>query len=326
MVRSLDAALVARPLVFEPVPPSLRTAGERLRRYVDEVVRQLGPIERVDAVDIPELVDENHDGKPYYRTRDPRAFAHEIGERTGRAVFVNKVVAHLPSPSALEGWVRETIDRGIRNVVLVGGSSRYIPYPGPAVIDANRVAGEILRDRGGRVGNITIPQRVGEAHRMLAKTEAGASFFTTQILFDGEAVKKMLRDYDRLCRQAGRPPATVLLSLAPLSDEDDAEFVRWLGADIPDSAEKAILNGDDAESGERSIENALRVWTEVAEDARARGIAVPLGVNVEQITARHLTVAISMLREFSNAIDRGRGADAAPTASGPVAGALPSAP
>ena len=42
---------------------------------------------------------------------------------------MNKVVAHLPSLDAVAAWARETVDRGVRNVVLVGGSSRYIPYP-----------------------------------------------------------------------------------------------------------------------------------------------------------------------------------------------------
>ena len=134
---------------------------------------------------------------------------------------------------------------------------------------------------------------------MLAKTRAGASFFTTQILFDSEGLRRTLREYDALCQKAGVPAASVLLSFAPLSDETDAEFVRWLGADIPEAAERWILNGDESSAGDRAIEHALRVWTETRAAADADGLSLALGINVEQLTQRHLEVALRMLSELS---------------------------
>ncbi|MCI4366519.1 MAG: hypothetical protein L3K08_02075, partial [Thermoplasmata archaeon] len=70
---------------------------------------------------------------------------------------------------------------GIHGAVLVGGSSRYIPYPGPPVAEANRICRPVFARHAGVIGNIAIPSRMGEPHRMLAKTRAGAMFFTTQI-------------------------------------------------------------------------------------------------------------------------------------------------
>ncbi|MCI4328953.1 MAG: hypothetical protein L3J86_05150, partial [Thermoplasmata archaeon] len=156
---------------------------------------------------------------------------------------------------------------------------------------------------GGLVGNIAIPQRTGEAHRMLAKTRAGAAFFTTQIVFDGESVLRMLHEYDLLCRQAGIAPATVLLSVAPIADEGDAEFVRWLGADLPETAERAILNGDEASASSRSVEWALGVYRFVRTGVERDGLSVGLGANVEQISQRHLASAADMLGAFARAID-----------------------
>ena len=187
-------------------------------------------------------------------------------------------------------------------MVLVGGSSRYIPYPGPQVIEADRACSPLLREQGGHLGNIAIPQRQGEAHRMLAKTRAGASFFTTQILFDSESLRRTLGEYDALCQKAGIPPAAVLLSLAPLTDETDAEFVRWLGADIPDAAERWILNGEESSAGDRAIEHARRVWTDTRTAADAEGLSLALGVNIEQLTQRHLDVALRMLTELSGVV------------------------
>ena len=303
MARTLPEALARRPLLFEPVPPSARSSPARGESMVGELVRTLRSVPRLDAIDVPELIDENHDGRPYYRSGDTRGFARRVADEIGRDVAVNKVVAHLPSVDAVAAWAKETLERGIRNMVLVGGSSRYIPYPGPSVIDADRVARDALQAGGGLLGNIAIPQRTGEAHRMLTKTRSGARFFTTQIVFDSESVLKMLREYDLLCRQSGHPPAAVVLSVAPIADEGDAEFVRWLGADIPESAERSILGGEEAQASQRSIEHALEVFREVRDGAAASGLEVSVGINVEQISQRHLGSAGEMLAAFARLID-----------------------
>lgn len=139
---------------------------------------------------------------------------------------------------------------------------------------------------------------------MLAKTRAGASFFTTQLLFDSVAARDVLRQYDLLCRQASFPPAAVLLSVAPIADEQDVEFVRWLGADLPDSAERAILEGEESDAARRSAEFALSVWEDVRRSAEVDHLSVPIGVNVEQVSARHLEVAGTLLRDIARRMDR----------------------
>ncbi len=299
MVRALRDALNDVPLFFEPVPPTARGLPARATAIVDAVAALVAAVPRIDALDIPELVDENHEGRPLYRSADPRTFARTIAERTGREVVVNKVVAHLASGSEVERWASETVALGLRHAVLVGGTSRYIPYPGPAVAEADRLCRPILDRAGGLLGNIAIPQREGEAHRMLAKTRAGASFFTTQIVFDPDAAFRMVQQYDLLCRQASLPPAPVLLSFAPLVDEQDAEFVRWLGADVPEAAERAILEGDEGGAASRTVARALEVWAEVRSRARRAGVEVPLGANVEQISSRHLEHARAMVVAFA---------------------------
>jgi 5,10-methylenetetrahydrofolate reductase len=300
--RTFEAALTRAPVFFEPVPPSLRTRPDRVEAYYQELAKRLQSVDALDAIDVPELIDENHDGRPYYRTADPREIGRRMATLVERPVVVNKVVAHLSSEAALVAWAQQTLQGGIRDVVLVGGSSRYIPYPGPQVIEADRACASILRAQGGHLGNIAIPQRQGEAHRMLAKTRAGASFFTTQILFDSESLRRTLQEYDALCQKAGVPPAAVLLSVAPLADESDAEFVRWLGADIPEAAERWILNGDESSAGDRAIEHARRVWTDTRTGADADGLSLAIGVNVEQLTQRHLDVALRMLSELSSLV------------------------
>ncbi|MCI4328418.1 MAG: hypothetical protein L3J86_02425 [Thermoplasmata archaeon] len=301
MGRPIAEALAHRPLFFEPVPPSARSPAARIEAQFAATSALLEGLRRVDVVDVPELVDENHDGRPYYRSGNVRTFAVRLSEASHTEPVVNKVVAHLPSPEATRVWAEETVARGIRSFVLVGGSSRYIPYPGPAVAEANRLCRSAVEGAGGALGNIAIPQRTGEAHRMLAKTRAGARFFTTQISFDSAAPIRLLQEYDVLCRQSGLPPASVLVSVAPVADEADVQFVRWLGADVPEATERAILNGDEHGAAARSVAWALALWSEVR--AAAGGLEVPVGVNVEQLSQRHLESAGEMLRAFAREID-----------------------
>jgi 5,10-methylenetetrahydrofolate reductase len=303
VARPFGEALAARPLLFEPVPPSVRAEPVRAGLHTESLVRLLRAQRRLDAVNVPELVDENHDGRPYYRSGDTRRFAATLAQGVGCEAVVNKVVAHLPSAEALAEWARETVGLGLRHAVLVGGSSRYIPYSGPPVAEANRICAAPFGAVDGRIGNIAIPQRTGEAHRMLAKTRAGAGFFTTQILFDGEAVSAMVREYGERCAAEGVTPAAVLLSVAPLTDEADCEFVRWLGAEIPEEAERMLLGPGDEGAARRAGRLALEVWAQVRDRAEADRSGVPLGVNVEQISQRHLSAAVEMLGEFARAVD-----------------------
>lgn len=299
MRRRLADALRAAPLLFEPAPPSARTPPVRVEERLGEVAALVADLPRLDALNVPELVDENHEGRPFYRSADPRGYGRSLSDRTGIEVIVNKVVAHVESP-ALERWAVEATREGLRHAVLVGGSSRFIPYPGPSVVEADRLLRPIFTTAGGLLGNIAIPQREGEAHRMLVKTRSGAAFFTTQLLFDPDAPTRMLRDYDRLCRQAAIPPAAVVLSFAPLADEQDAEFVQWLGADLPEAAEREILEGDEAAAAPRSIDRALAVYRSIVRESRTSEIAVPLGVNVEQISLRHFGLARTLLTAFAS--------------------------
>jgi 5,10-methylenetetrahydrofolate reductase len=303
MRRPLSNALADRPLFFEATPPAARAPARRGQEHFEKVAELVRGLPRVDLIDVPELVDENHEGRPFYRSGDIRDYAGALQTATACPLAINKVVAHLDSPPALEAWARETAARGILNVVLVGGSSRYIPYPGPGVIEADRVCLPVLQAAGGRIGNIAIPQRAGEAHRLLAKTRAGASFFTTQILFESASALGTILEYDSLCRRAGIAPAAILLSFAPMIDEGDAEFVRWLGADIPEEAEREILSGDEGAGTSRSVEHSLRMWEEVRAGLGTGGSEVSIGVNVEEIMPKHLEAAAEMLRRFARAMD-----------------------
>ncbi len=296
--RTLAQALGSRPLLFEPVPPSARTPDDRVQAYIQRVVALLDAHPRVDAFVVPELVSENHNGEPHYRSGDVHRFASEVTRASGCEPILNKVVAHLKSTGELEAWCRKVLGEGIHNVMFIGGTSRYIPYPGPSVATANAAVLQLIRQHAGVIGNVVIPHREHEGYRMLTKTRSGASFFTTQILFEPESIADLLHEYSRLCWAYEVKPASVLLSVAPVADEDDLEFVRWLGAEIPERVEHALVSQD----GSASIDSAVATWRAVVKAVAARKVDVPLGLNVEVVSPRHFSVAVNLLATMEREI------------------------
>jgi 5,10-methylenetetrahydrofolate reductase len=298
-------ALAARPLLFEPVPPSARTPEDRVAAYTRRVVALLHEHPRVDAFVVPELVSENHHGEPHYRSGDVAEFASRVSRESGCEAILNKVVAHAHSTEELEAWCGAAISRGIRNMMFIGGTSRYIPYPGPSVAAANAALLPLLRRHSGVLGNVVIPHREHEGYRMLTKTRAGASFFTTQIVFDAEPIAELIHEYGRLCGAYDVVPSAVLLSVAPVADEDDLDFLRWLGAEIPARVESSLVSKD----GSASIDSAVATWRSVVRTTTARGVSVPLGLNVEVVSPRHFAVAVKLLAAMELQIDyQGNGA------------------
>ncbi len=284
--------LRSSPVVLEVVPPSRRASDKSIAGFVQRVREAARSIPDLDAVNVPEVLDENHEGQPFYRNLDPRDFVTRLGADLGVDPIVNKVVAHLPSAAALRRWVGESAsDFAVRSFVLVGGTSGRVRYPGPSVVEANRVLRSALRGRADvALGNITIPERESEIDRLMEKTQAGCDFFTSQVLFEAEPMATVLRAYGRRCAAQGIEPATFLLSFAPVSDYQDIEFLVWLGATA-------------------SFDRARTLWSQLRAAAALSRPPVPLGVNVEMISTHNFDLAVQMAREFC-AARKGSGARA----------------
>src|SRR5213594_360683 len=298
MGRPFRDALTSTPVVLEVVPPVRRVSEKAVNAFVERVRDSVRSLENLNGVNIPEVLEENHAGQPFYRDLDPRDFAAMLGD-LGVDPIMNKVVAHVPSESVLRRWIRESVeDHGFRNFVLVGGNSSRVRYPGPTVVEANRILRTVTKGRDDiALGNITIAERDHEVDRLVEKTHAGCDFFTTQVLFEAEPMATVLRAYGRRCSSQTLRPATVLLSFAPVSDYQDIEFLVWLGATVSPRTEEALLPPGGA-SGRASLEVAHTLWSHLHAAAAQSRPPVPLGVNIEEVSAHNFDLAVQMAREF----------------------------
>ncbi len=288
------------PIVLEVVPPHRRASEKAVAGLVQKVQEAVRSIPHLDAVNLPEVIEENHAGRPFYRNLDPRMFATRLNDGLRVEVIVDKVVVHVDGMAGLDAYLRESLETfRLRNFVFAGGTRATIPYPGPDVVAANARLREAVRGRAGvTCGNILIPERAGEVARLVAKTRAGCQFFTTQVLFEPEPVGSVLREYGEACAGEGLPPATVLLSFAPVADYEDVEFLAWLGATMTPETEEALLDRSGREPGRASLEVASSILARTRDSVAGTRHAVPLGVNVEEIAVHNLDLAVRMAKEL----------------------------
>ena len=290
-----------RPVVaYEILPP--REKDGTLNSYA-EIISSLLSQTHIDAINIPEVHEENARGLRPVKNLE-RAEAREFGrllqDNVGIEAIVNRVTVHNDLDYQ-KSWIKETFyDYDIENLILVGGESSDIKYPGPSV---NETSEYITRDLNtGRFdffcGGITIPSRKIESVRLLKKGSNGIEFFTSQVLYDGKKIKKMLKYYDDVCKENNVLPRRILLSFAPVSSRKNIDFLKWLGVEIPSQTEKRLTNKKTSMSDE-SLEIASEILKGILNNNEKLGITVPIGLNVEHIMSYNFQSSINMLQELS---------------------------
>ena len=278
------------PLTFFEIVPPAAGKPEAIENTVKEVrkVRHL-----VDAINLPEIHDESRGTERTHRfvaRVEPRILGARIQKDVSAEIVINRVVVHDQDS---ERWFRETSEKfGIQHIVLVGGESVEIKYPGPNPTEAAALVRSAALPIS--LGGITIPSRPNEADRIRSKNAAGISFFTSQILFDSN-------DIVWLIQRLNGVEARVFLSFAPVSHPRDLEFLRWLGADIPQNLDRFLLQGEAGSTEscfERSLDLAQRILMDVFDNLPPD--PPPIGLNVEHINQRNFPSAVRMLERLGN--------------------------
>ncbi len=313
--------------LFEVIPPPGDISHEDAlasAQAIAELIQQLS--DRVDALNIPEVRPESRSAprpRNYIEKMPPRRFATYLKKvlPPDIDIIINRCVVYAPKPAQIR-WFQTTNTRyEIEYVVLVGGESSSIRYPGPSVVETARwirdylnegkhpFSGKPTRKTHLIPGGITIPTRrhpssgPDEPERLYIKSMNGIQFFTSQILYESQAMKNLLADYSKLCEEKNVEPARIFLSFAPVSSKRDLDFLKWLGVEIPPSVEKEILGGWHGK-GLRSIHVAKRVLEEILELYDSLPLKVPLGLNVEHVTMRNFELSGEMIEELTRVINR----------------------
>lgn len=290
-----------RPVVaYEILPP--REKDGTLNSYAETISSLLSQT-HIDAINIPEVHDEAGRGdRPVanHERGEPRKFGSLLQDIVGIESIVNRVVVHEKF-EVQKNWIKETNKKyEIENLIIVGGESSSISYPGPSVNQALKYIKESYNQLSGNIlsGCIAIPSRKNESQNLLKKSHNGAEFFTTQVLYDSNNIIKMINNYQNLCNVDKTFPRRILLSFAPVSSQKNINFLKWLGVEIPIETER-YLQARPGSMSERSLDVAIEVLNEVLDYIIEKKLKVPIGLNVEHIMSYNFQYSVEMLQELA---------------------------
>jgi 5,10-methylenetetrahydrofolate reductase len=218
----------------------------------------------------------------------------------GIEAIINRVVVHESYDEQVR-WIEETnTTYEIENMIIVGGESSKVDYPGPSVNEMLQTIARGYNSNGGDIfcGGIAIPSRKDESKNLIRKSEHGSEFFTTQVLYNSENIIKMINNYQSRCNELDTFPRRILLSFAPVSSQKNIEFLKWLGVEIPDDTER-YLKGRPGSMTERSLDVAVEVLNEILDFITVNNLRVPVGLNVEHIMSYNFQSSVEMLQELA---------------------------
>ena len=290
-----------RPVVAYEILPPLEKDGT-LNSYA-EIISSLLSQTHIDAINIPEVHDESGRGdRPVTNQKrgEPREFGRLLQDIVGVEAIVNRVVVHEPFDAQMR-WIEETNrDYEIENLIIVGGESSKVEYPGPTVNEVLRSVSREYNSNGGDIfcGGIAIPSREIESKNLIKKSEHGSEFFTTQVLYDSSNIVKMIDHYQERCDDLNTFPRRLLLSFAPVSSQKNIDFLKWLGVEIPPETER-YLQGRPGSMIERSLDVAIEVLNDTLNFITEKNLKVPIGLNVEHIMSYNFQSSVEMLQELA---------------------------
>ncbi len=280
-------------LLFALTPPRRSTAPERVQEIADVTFDRLRPLDLDGLVlyDIDDESDRNPDERPFpfLPTLDPADYlaANLSGWET--PVVVYRAVGKYAEPE-LRSWL-DSQDPAKSLSVFVGASSRDKP-----VATTLRRAQELRTETRPELmlGGVAIPERhtrSGDEHRrLLAKQEAGCSFFVTQVVYDVNAAKNLVSDYRYACAERGVEPVPIVFTFSVCGSMRTMEFLSWLGVDVPRWIQNELRHAEDTldASFEQAETTALELIT------FCRRLGVPFGLNVESVSIRREEIEASV--------------------------------
>lgn len=292
-------------LLFALTPPRLSTEAAEVREIADLTAARLRRLE-LDGLILYDIADEaerNPEERPFpfMPTLDPADYLADFLTDWPTPAVVYRAVGKYTSDQ-LRDWLSRQDPERILTVLVGAASSSASPRTTLADAQALRLdANPALR-----LGGVAIPERHSrredEHLRLIAKQEAGCSFFVTQVVYDLNAAKNFVSDYHYECLSRGLSPVPLVFTFSVCGSMKTLAFLRWLGVDVPRWIEIELEHAVD--TLEASYEQALSTATGLISFCRTLG--VPFGINVESVSIRRVEIeaAVRLAEELGAELRR----------------------
>jgi 5,10-methylenetetrahydrofolate reductase len=286
-------------VLYELLPPPKHLSKKDINRSFSLFSKMIENFP-VDAINIPEVREETRSGARQdleIIKLEPRTVCSYLQKYTNIDFIINRPIVYHPW-KIQQKWF-DTVHKkfGVQNIVLVGGESSKIKYPGLSVTEAAMTITKEYPDVV--LGGIVIPTRNDEAKRVLQKSSAGVKFFTTQILYDAESIKRFLKDYWEICQKKKVAPKMIFLSFAPVGTPKDISLLQWLGVKISKENHEFLTTGW-LGMGWRSLQICQDILEDVLNFLKKQRILVPIGLNIEHLNRHNLESSFILLERLCN--------------------------
>lgn len=280
-------------LLFALTPPRLSTGPQEAQEIADTTVARLEPLglDGLVLYDIDDEGDRNPEERPFpfLPTMDPADYLERHLQAWRTPVVVYRATAKY-SEEELRDWAGSQ-DASKRMAVFVGAPSRERRVA-TTLRRAQQLRAEVAPDL--LLGAVAIPERhtrKGDEHlRLIAKQEAGCSYFVTQVVYDANAAKNLVSDYAHECRDRRLDPVPIVFTFSVCGSMKTLQFLRWLGVDIPRWIDNDLRHADD--TLDASLEQAEATALEMMSFCRRLG--VPFAINVESVSIRRVEIEASV--------------------------------
>jgi hypothetical protein len=289
-------------LFYGLTPPRAGIEEEKVRRAAERLAERIkgAPLDGLVLYDIQDEPGRSGDERPFafMPTIDP----YEYARSKLSSISVPKIIYRAAGKHDAEGIV--ALATGLCDqdgaVVLVGSPKGH--GPGLTLEQAYAAWTEVSPPIP--LGGVAIPERHskkgGEDKRLIAKEDAGCSFFITQCVYRADAAMSLASDYARSSAEIGRMPRPLIFTLTPAGDAKTIRFMRWLGIDVPEWLEREYQWRSDGLA--LSVSHCVRVASNLKGFCQERGI--PYGFNIESVSIRkeEISASIDLLHKLAEIV------------------------
>lgn len=286
-------------LLFGLTPPRASVTPEKADEIAAATLRRLAgiPLDGLVLYDLEDESDRTDEQRPFpfMRTMDPATFLTDhLGAWDKPAIVYRSVGKYAPDD--LRAWL-EAAPVGQASVMV--GASTSGKSVRTTLREAQTLRRELRPDMP--LGAVMIPERhterTDEHERLLAKQEAGVSFFVSQVVYDVTASKNVASDYVYACAERGLRPARLVFTLSLCGSTKTLSFLQWLGVDVPRWVQNELVHSPDPLG--MSVRHALDTARELRSFCRHLGL--PYGFNVESVSNRRAEIgaAVHLARQIA---------------------------
>ena len=235
-------------LLYGTTPPRLGSAESDIASAAAKLAARIKmlPLDGIVVYDVQDESSRVSEPRPFpfLPTIDSRVYAKMLNDLSGVPVITCKCVAQITKAN-WETWLDETaLNYGLRCLSLVGSPSASASRAPMSLSEA--VLRAATSKHNFKLGGVCIAERhrpgKSESQRMLQKAEDGCSYFISQAIYSPETTIQLLKDYSLDCRRLGVTPKRIVLTFTPCGRPKTLEFIKWLGVNISQTTEHAVLS------------------------------------------------------------------------------------